>query len=94
MSISHRWFLEDFDVVAFAYTPVHNHVCRQLRYPFFCSYYEYCDIKGMMFITLTYRVYVVLYLQGNLLHHLPPWLKLMTVVIIKNIRSLITKIIS
>lgn len=26
MSISHRWFLEDFDVVAFAYTPVHNHV--------------------------------------------------------------------
>ena len=35
MSISHRWFLEDFDVVAFAYTPVHNHVSRQLRYPLF-----------------------------------------------------------
>ena len=35
MSISHRWFLEDFDVVAFAYTPVHNNVSRQLRYPFF-----------------------------------------------------------
>lgn len=35
MSISHRWFLEDFDVVAFAYTPVHNHVSLQLRYTVF-----------------------------------------------------------
>ena len=26
MSIAHRWCLEDFDVVAFAYTPVHNSV--------------------------------------------------------------------
>lgn len=28
-NISRRWFLEDFDVVAFSYTPVQNHVSTE-----------------------------------------------------------------